>query len=139
MFHYSIHNSLPPVPVPNHTLLFFKIHFNVLFPSTPTSTKWSLSFRLKLILACISFISYAYTLEPSKQPSLLQRLVWCIARHPVPSTMRSFVYIFCRMFIIEFQMQGSQYQTQQLIIRAWALPTSVTGIINRCQSSCINR
>jgi hypothetical protein len=50
--HYRIHNSLSHVPIliqikpaqvsPSH---FLKIRFNIIYPSTPVSSKWSLSVR----------------------------------------------------------------------------------------------
>ena len=53
--HYSIHKNLSPVPIlarsiqstpPSHIL---KIQVNIMLPSTPASSKWSLSFMLHLI------------------------------------------------------------------------------------------
>jgi len=61
LVHYRIHNSLPPVPIlnqinpvhaPSH---FLKMHFNIIYPSTPGSSKWSPCFRFPLQnLACTS-------------------------------------------------------------------------------------
>ena len=49
---YCAHNILPLVPVlsqinPAHVLppYVFKVHFNTVFLSTPTASKWSPSFR----------------------------------------------------------------------------------------------
>jgi len=51
--HYRVHKSPPVAPLlspkrkSNHTLTFYfsKIHFNIISPSLPRSSKWSLPFR----------------------------------------------------------------------------------------------
>ena len=51
-FHYRIHSSTPPVPVMSQKnpvqdipYRFLKIHFDIIFPSTPRYSKWSFSFQ----------------------------------------------------------------------------------------------
>ena len=56
--HYRIHTCPPPVPVVNQpTSHFLKIHFNIILPSTPGSSKWSLPFRFSYQnLVCTSLL-----------------------------------------------------------------------------------
>jgi hypothetical protein len=61
LVHYRIHNSPPPVPILNQIHLvhvpshFLKMHFNIIYPSMPGSSKRSPCFTISLQnLACTS-------------------------------------------------------------------------------------
>ena len=79
--HYHVHNSPPLVPVsihinPVHGLpsFFSNIHFNIIFPSSSTSSKWLLSLRFPhqnpVCNCCFSHTCHI----PSPSPFLLQSL-----------------------------------------------------------------
>ena len=69
--HYRIHNSPPPVPIlsqrkPVHTPTthFPKTRFIIIIlPSTPGSSKWSLSLRFPPTKPCIHLFSRPYVLH----------------------------------------------------------------------------
>ena len=62
--HYPIHKCPPPVPILSHidpvhtpTSHFLKIHHNIILPSTPGSTKWSLFHQVSPPKPCICLSS----------------------------------------------------------------------------------
>ena len=57
--HYHIHKCLPPLPILSHidpvhalTSHLLKIHFNIILPSMPGSSKWFLSSDFPTMLTC---------------------------------------------------------------------------------------
>jgi hypothetical protein len=77
--HYRVHNNPPLVLVQNHmrplynfSHYFPKIHSNIIFPSTPRSSEWSLPFRFcDENVECISYSLHAcYMTRPSHPPGL---------------------------------------------------------------------
>jgi len=73
--HYHIHKCPPPVPIlsqldPVHTPTphFLKIHHNIIFPSTPGSSKWtlSISFPHQIPVYASSLHDTRYMSRPSR-------------------------------------------------------------------------
>jgi len=58
---YLIWSSEPHGPILHHFTLFFKIHFNVIQPSTLNSSKWCLTITFVCIPDCVLF-KYEYLL-----------------------------------------------------------------------------
>jgi hypothetical protein len=81
-FHYRIHKSTPLVNVLNQTdtihtvpAYFFKIYFNVILPSMPRSSKWSLYFYFPTETLCISRFPCSQYRDQTRfpRPDLLYR------------------------------------------------------------------
>jgi hypothetical protein len=75
---YGSHPLILPVPIlsqlnPVHNLTsdFFEIHFNIILPYTPRSSKWSVTFRFSSQNVCSAYPSmwitqYTYGFRPTK-------------------------------------------------------------------------
>jgi hypothetical protein len=82
--HYHVHKTPPLDPTlrqlhPVHTLPFYfhKIRSNIIFPSTPRSSKWTLTIRLSKKIECICHRTHAcYIPFPSHPPFYYPNAIW---------------------------------------------------------------
>jgi hypothetical protein len=96
-FHYRIHNSPPPIPILKHTdpvsdltSHFLNIHLNIIVPSTPRSSKWSLCLRfLHQIPVYISTLPHTCYVPRPPHSS------WFISRTILSEKYRSFSSSLC--------------------------------------------
>jgi len=89
-FYYHIHKFPPPIPIlcqfnPVHapTSHCLKIYLNIILPSTPGSSKWSLSLSVSPPKPCINLSSPPYVLHA---PPISFFLIWPPEQYWVKST-----------------------------------------------------
>ena len=100
-FHYRIHKCPPPVhnikqvdPFSSPTLHFLKFHINIILPSKPGSSKWSLSFRFphQNPVYASPLPHTRYMLRPSHSSRFDYPVKFCKQYRSLSSSLRSFLH-----------------------------------------------